>query len=392
MPSLVVEACSVLGVEPGPDGTPPDEAVVAGAFKKLAIKWHPDRNPDAITEATQRFAEISAARDLLLDPPTNAMLDESTNRGAKRAPPSSHPKSSHSKSLRAFEGDVSQDIDSGVLSGAEAAGLFEGFGLWAVWKCDGCEAVCCRIRKNKYSCMCGHRLRDHDAGRGFRCADPKCPCRRFSFQVQDTDQPHKCRCKHAPKDHAPAPPHACQKCDECDAFDSPWICNCGHRPSEHRTCFVRHKMTERSREWVAGGLRGECIAMADKFRARSIAERVSFIERANAAKAAGFPSWKSMLREAKLHATHGTTPAPDVPHAGSGPPTESAGFPDGVPRSTAGPGASGGAAASRDGFFSASNETTHGLSTDQLRERLAQAGVGLREASAADLGGAGNLW
>ena len=76
MPSLVVEACSVLGVDPGPDGTPPEEDVIAAAFKKLAIRWHPDRNPDNVKEATQRFAEISAARDLLLDPPTNALIDE----------------------------------------------------------------------------------------------------------------------------------------------------------------------------------------------------------------------------------------------------------------------------------------------------------------------------
>jgi len=27
--------------------------------------WHPDRNPENVKEATQRFAEISAARDLL---------------------------------------------------------------------------------------------------------------------------------------------------------------------------------------------------------------------------------------------------------------------------------------------------------------------------------------
>ena len=76
MPSLVAEACGVLGLDPGPRGTPPDEEAVASAFKKLAIKWHPDRNPDNVKEATQRFAEISAARDLLLDPPTNALLDE----------------------------------------------------------------------------------------------------------------------------------------------------------------------------------------------------------------------------------------------------------------------------------------------------------------------------
>ena len=76
MPSLVVEACSVLGIEPGEKGTPPASDAIQAAFKKLAIKWHPDRNRGMIEEATSRMAEISAARDLLLDPPANALFDE----------------------------------------------------------------------------------------------------------------------------------------------------------------------------------------------------------------------------------------------------------------------------------------------------------------------------
>ena len=145
MPSLVVEACSVLGIEPGKGGTPPDEEDVAKAFKKLAIKWHPDRNPDNVKEATHRFAEISAARDLLLDPPTNALIDEppvaarSGASGAVGADP--YPKSAHSQNLRAFEGDVTDQVASGKLGGDAAVALFEAFGLWAVWKCNHCNSI-----------------------------------------------------------------------------------------------------------------------------------------------------------------------------------------------------------------------------------------------------------
>ena len=426
MPSLVAEACSVLGIEAGKTGVP-DEEVVAAAFKKLAIRWHPDRNPDNVKEATQRFAEISAARDLLLDPPTNALLDEPTNRpgssGMGAASGEPYPKTAHSKSMRAFEDDVTESIASGELGGKEAVALFESFGLWAVWKCDMCEAVCCRIRKNKYSCMCGHRLREHDAGNKFRCGDLKCPCKKYEFMVQDTDQPHKCRCKHGPKDHDPEPPYACQKCD-CAAFDSPWTCNCGHAPRDHRTSFVKKAYTERCREWVAGGLRGECVAMAKKFRSRSVAERVSFIQRANAAKAAGFPSWKAMQREAQAHTKYGTEPTPPPqPHAGgrasdvshateAGGPSGPCGECDPSDDTRAGswPGPSsasevgfgmglGGsatqtpeqrAAATRAGFRPG-NETSHGLTTEELRERLAAAGVGVRPANAADFGAPG-LW
>ena len=145
--SLLVRPCGQVVLEIVSDA-PPDEELVTSAFKKLAVRWHPDRNPDNVKEATQRFAEISAARDLLVDPPVNAVVEDS----GSRAPPSGdpYPKSKHSQNLRLFEGDVSDDIDSGALGGAEAAALFESFGLWAVWKCNSCNAVCCRIRKNKY--------------------------------------------------------------------------------------------------------------------------------------------------------------------------------------------------------------------------------------------------
>ena len=56
------EACSVLGVAEDADAD-----AIAAAFKALAMKWHPDRNKDNVEEATARFAELSAARDLLLD-------------------------------------------------------------------------------------------------------------------------------------------------------------------------------------------------------------------------------------------------------------------------------------------------------------------------------------
>jgi curved DNA-binding protein CbpA len=37
------------------------------AYKKLAIKWHPDKNPNNKEEATQRFREIAEAYEVLAD-------------------------------------------------------------------------------------------------------------------------------------------------------------------------------------------------------------------------------------------------------------------------------------------------------------------------------------
>ena len=88
MPSLVAEACSVLGLEPGPKGAPPDEDAVGVAFKKLAIKWHPDRHSsksDADKEqATEKFKEVSLAYETLSDKEKRAVYDRYGEAGLKR--------------------------------------------------------------------------------------------------------------------------------------------------------------------------------------------------------------------------------------------------------------------------------------------------------------------
>lgn len=36
-------------------------------YKKLALKWHPDKNPDNLDEANRKFREISEAYEVLVD-------------------------------------------------------------------------------------------------------------------------------------------------------------------------------------------------------------------------------------------------------------------------------------------------------------------------------------
>nr|GMC90104.1 DnaJ homolog subfamily B member 13-like [Ipomoea batatas] len=53
------------------------------AYRKLAMKWHPDKNPNNKREAEAKFKQISEAYDVLSDPQKRAVYDQYGEEGLK---------------------------------------------------------------------------------------------------------------------------------------------------------------------------------------------------------------------------------------------------------------------------------------------------------------------
>ncbi|KAI3750444.1 hypothetical protein L2E82_21080 [Cichorium intybus] len=53
------------------------------AYRKLAMKWHPDKNPNNKKDAEAKFKTISEAYDVLSDPQKRAIYDQYGEEGLK---------------------------------------------------------------------------------------------------------------------------------------------------------------------------------------------------------------------------------------------------------------------------------------------------------------------
>jgi len=71
---------SLLGIE-----RDASQADIKKAYRKLALKWHPDKNPDNQEEATKIFKEVSEAYEVLADEKKKRLYDKYGKEGLAQA-------------------------------------------------------------------------------------------------------------------------------------------------------------------------------------------------------------------------------------------------------------------------------------------------------------------
>jgi len=98
------------------------EDEIKKAFRKLAIKYHPDKNPDNRKEAEVKFKEVAEAYDVLSDADKREQYDRYGHEGMRGAGVHTYTDFSFEDILRSFGfgGDVfGGDIFGGVFGGRE---------------------------------------------------------------------------------------------------------------------------------------------------------------------------------------------------------------------------------------------------------------------------------
>jgi len=73
----------ILGVSKSSN---PDQ--IKKAYRKLAVKWHPDKNPSNLEEAEKKFKEIAEAYEILSDPKKKSIYDTYGKEGLSGGVPS----------------------------------------------------------------------------------------------------------------------------------------------------------------------------------------------------------------------------------------------------------------------------------------------------------------
>jgi len=101
------------------------------AYRKLAMKWHPDKNPNNKKEAEAKFKQISEAYEVLSDPQKRAIYDQYGEEGLKGQvpPPGASSFAGRGGSNVRFNPRNAEDIFAEFFGDSSPFGGMGGFGM-----------------------------------------------------------------------------------------------------------------------------------------------------------------------------------------------------------------------------------------------------------------------
>nr|ABR17123.1 unknown [Picea sitchensis] len=101
------------------------------AYRKLAMKWHPDKNPNNKKEAEAKFKQISEAYEVLSDPQKRAIYDQYGEEGLKGQvpPPGASSFAGRGGSNVRFNPRNAEDIFAEFFGDSSPFGGMGGFGF-----------------------------------------------------------------------------------------------------------------------------------------------------------------------------------------------------------------------------------------------------------------------
>jgi DnaJ-class molecular chaperone len=110
-----------------------NESELKKSYRKLAMKWHPDKNPNNVETAQAKFQEISEAYAVLSDPQKRQLYDQYGEDGVRfGGPPPPPPPSGGCNSFGGtqfhFSQDQAEELFRNLFGGGHSGG-FSGFGF-----------------------------------------------------------------------------------------------------------------------------------------------------------------------------------------------------------------------------------------------------------------------
>jgi DnaJ-class molecular chaperone len=126
-----------------------NDAELKKAYRKLAMKWHPDKNPNNVATAQAKFQEISEAYSVLSDPKKRQIFDQYGEEGLR------------------FGGPPPPPPPPGAAPGDGNFGQFDGFGSFGGTHHQFTQEQADELFRNLFGDLGGFGLGGHGRSRSF---------------------------------------------------------------------------------------------------------------------------------------------------------------------------------------------------------------------------------